>query len=396
LNQWVYGWASEEDKKEIEKIIPVGNDGFIIATKLQGLHKYQMNLDKDEFNEIKKQAAWWMRQQLLKPYHTLSFFSQILPETMITVVTCEEKIKDKQCYFRSRNLTEVLKHFPAGMDKKELKITIGIGEPSGDMLLQIEQCYKSAVTVLQYGFYFPGTQVLRASYILPRRVKQISVSLAEEGLIKDALREGAAKKAEASFEAILERCTNNGYPEPGHLKTCCENMLRNAALAVQSGLVWQAREGEGAEDNYETLLDGGKAFLRAVTEEIKLKKAGKNIGFAEKFQEYLNENYLNDISLYEIAEYFHLTPAYFSTLVKEVTGTSFLKSLIQVRIGKAKHMLRETDTKIYKIAKETGYNDVKYFNRVFKKEIGITPIQYREELKGIKEERDGLHQELLQ
>ena len=47
--------------------------------------------------------------------------------------------------------------------------------------------------------------------------------------------------------------------------------------------------------------------------------------------------------------------------------------------------MKNTDLKIYEIAMQTGYKDVKYFNRIFKKETGITPAQYREKIQKIGE-----------
>ena len=51
-------------------------------------------------------------------------------------------------------------------------------------------------------------------------------------------------------------------------------------------------------------------------------------------------------------------------------------------------MLQETDCRIYEIARKTGYEDVKYFNRVFKRENGITPMQFRDELMKLRRETD--------
>lgn len=55
---------------------------------------------------------------------------------------------------------------------------------------------------------------------------------------------------------------------------------------------------------------------------------------------------------------------------------------------KARAMLQETDCRIYEIARKTGYEDVKYFNRVFKRENGITPMQFRDELMKLRRETD--------
>ena len=95
---------------------------------------------------------------------------------------------------------------------------------------------------------------------------------------------------------------------------------------------------------------------------------------------FIEQHYSEDIPLEDIAAAFALTPTYFSNLVKEITGDSFSRNLIEVRMKKARAMLQETDFRIYEIARKTGYEDVKYFNRVFKKENGITPMQFREEI----------------
>lgn len=384
LNQWVYGWTSEDEVKELEKIISRKDDGFIIAAKLAGLHQWQSTLETEEFNDRKSQIIWSMRQALGKPYHVLSFFSQILQETMITIVTCEGRADELSTCLESRRLQERLQRFVREPGLEGLHITISLGEPFPRLINNIEKCYKNAVTVLEYGFYFPEARILKASYILPRRISAINISLAEEELIKDEIRKGDAGKAEGALIAILERYTNHGYPEPGHLKMSCENLLRHVALSLQSELRWHAGENDPGTAAYDSLLRSMRGFIEALTEEVNTKKAGKNIEFAAKFRSYLERHYKEDISLEDIAEYFQLTPAYFSTLVRELTGISFSKSLIMVRISKAKEMLRDTSFKIYKIAEETGYRDVKYFNRVFKKETGITPIKYREDLKGMK------------
>ena len=384
LNQWVYGWASEDEVKEIEKIISRKDAGFIIATKLTGLQQWHSALETEKFNNKKSQIILSMRQALGKPYHTLSFFSQILQETMITIVTFERRADELSSCLESRRQQEWLQRFVHEPELEGLRITIGLGEIFPRLINNIEKCYNSAATVLAYGFYFPDVRILKASYILTRRISTINISLAEEELIKDEIRKGNADKAEGALIVILERYTNNGYPEPGHLKTSCENLLRHVALSLHSELRWHADENKPDYVAYDALLRSMRGFLEALTEEVKIRKTGKNTEFVAKFQDYLDRNYKEDISLEDIAEYFQLTPTYFSTLVKKLTGMSFSKSLIIVRINKAKEILRDTNLKIYRIAEETGYRDVKYFNRVFKNETGITPIMYREDLKGMK------------
>jgi len=75
--------------------------------------------------------------------------------------------------------------------------------------------------------------------------------------------------------------------------------------------------------------------------------------------------------------YFYLNPDYFSHLFRKRTGQKFVDYVNSVRIEKSKEMLSATDRKMYQIAKSVGYDNVKYFFRVFKKKEGMTPEQYR-------------------
>lgn len=74
-----------------------------------------------------------------------------------------------------------------------------------------------------------------------------------------------------------------------------------------------------------------------------------------------------------LAERLEITPEYLSTLFNKEVGINFSTFLKRFRISQAKRLLKGTDDKIYSIALQVGYNDPKYFNRVFKEEMGISP-----------------------
>ena len=57
-------------------------------------------------------------------------------------------------------------------------------------------------------------------------------------------------------------------------------------------------------------------------------------------------------------------------------GVNFNEYLNQVRIRKAKELLREPDAVIYEVAEKTGFSDYKYFTKVFKKLCGCSPSEY--------------------
>ncbi|MGL5313227.1 MAG: helix-turn-helix transcriptional regulator [Peptostreptococcaceae bacterium] len=92
---------------------------------------------------------------------------------------------------------------------------------------------------------------------------------------------------------------------------------------------------------------------------------------------YLKINYKNDISLEDVANSLFVHPNYLSSKFKNETGYSVTEFLNNLRIKEAKLLLKSTNHSISTIAYSVGYNDSKYFARIFKKFINITPSQYR-------------------
>lgn len=97
----------------------------------------------------------------------------------------------------------------------------------------------------------------------------------------------------------------------------------------------------------------------------------------EKIRIYIGRNYQKNLTQEFISCLFYLNRSYLSHLFKEKTGQKFVDYLNSVRIEKAKELLRSSDRKMYQIAKSVGYDNVKYFFRIFKKIEGVTPEQYR-------------------
>ena len=92
---------------------------------------------------------------------------------------------------------------------------------------------------------------------------------------------------------------------------------------------------------------------------------------------YISQNFAGNITLEDVAEHVHLNAAYFSSLFKQSTGSTFREYLNMVRIEESKRLLTTTDYSILDIALATGFEDQSYFSKVFKKHTGLTPKQYR-------------------
>ena len=95
---------------------------------------------------------------------------------------------------------------------------------------------------------------------------------------------------------------------------------------------------------------------------------------------YLQEHLKEEISLSVLAEEFHLNPQYISQLFKNEIGVNFLTYLTNIRLEHAKKLLISTSLPIAEVSEQSGYGDYRVFTKVFKKNEGITPSQYRKAL----------------
>lgn len=95
---------------------------------------------------------------------------------------------------------------------------------------------------------------------------------------------------------------------------------------------------------------------------------------------YIEHYYQKQISVELAASLFHVNRSYLSHTFKKKTGETFIDYLNKTRVKQAKKLLAESDKKMYQIALLSGYNNVRYFFRAFKKIEGVTPDQYRKKM----------------
>ena len=121
-------------------------------------------------------------------------------------------------------------------------------------------------------------------------------------------------------------------------------------------------------------------FLRFAREAAGLSPArtAKTGDLAQQIKQFIDRSYAQPLTLEEVADRFFLHPVYLSMMFKEKTGETFQDYLRRVRMERAKHLLVTTKYRIDRISVMIGYENTKYFYKVFKKETGFTPADYRQ------------------
>lgn len=163
------------------------------------------------------------------------------------------------------------------------------------------------------------------------------------------------------FLSISQGCQNRAEADS-------EQDMRKILFNLDSNYMYQFRS-----------LDEIRIYIQEILDEV-CRKSERNVSLVGQIKEYVEEHYQEEITLNIIAqEQFFMNPSYLSRIFKETTGMAFSKYLTEVRMTHAKSLLKNTRFRVNDIAGYVGYNDVSYFIQTFKKLMGMTPEQYRQE-----------------
>lgn len=159
-----------------------------------------------------------------------------------------------------------------------------------------------------------------------------------------------AKKAISvqAMEFLLKPVDEN------ELVTVLEDAIRRVVL--ETGTLETPTE---ASLNDEELADGRQAAIR------------------KEILEYIEANYVNDISLTDAAMHLKYSDAYFSKVFKACFNKGFVMYLTDLRVEKAKQLLGDITVNVKDVSAKAGFRDSNYFAKVFKRLVGMTPSEYR-------------------
>lgn len=130
--------------------------------------------------------------------------------------------------------------------------------------------------------------------------------------------------------------------------------------------------------NYQIMKEWFNHKILLSCQNILTKKSAKSMSIIEKAKEYIQSHYHSDLSLDDISRILDISPYYFSKIFKDETGVNFIDYLTNIRLEKAKELLQSTDYSMKEICTMIGYSDPNYFSRTFKKNVGVTPTEYKE------------------
>lgn len=154
------------------------------------------------------------------------------------------------------------------------------------------------------------------------------------------------------------------------------SMSSSAKAVTFVGIVEEGKKYWGVGFDEDIIKASIEALVSAINQIEKLKVVEERDQRLSEILNMIQEDY-NTVTLNDISETLSLSKPYLSKYIKEKSGDTFGEIVKKIRLKKAKSLLRNTTTKVETIADMIGYQNVEHFNRLFKKEFGITPVKYR-------------------
>lgn len=290
---------------------------------------------------------------------------------------------NKQIY-----ILEVLEDIKEEINKKlKCFVTIGIGR-SYKKIEDLRISYHEALNAQEYADQLENSGIIHVENITEFDQHTSKYPVREKERLISLIKLGDVENSKKSLDEFLLKFKNFIDEKPEILKVRLYELV--------GSLIDSAILGGGDEERLNELIIKyfndinlindiqvvekwlKKVVIEIVDTVIKVYERRSKI-LVENAKKYIEENYKLQLSYKDVAKAIFISPSYFLNLFKQETGLTFVDYLTNVRIDKAKELLRSSELNINQIAFEIGFNNSNYFSSIFKKIVGFPAKEYRRE-----------------
>lgn len=377
LNKLVNCEIKENKKYIIENNFNYTNKGIVVVNEV--IFNRQNYLHESEIVLFKKIKSF-INQEYCKISNTYSF---ILKENRCIIASVINNLD--QNYFN--NNIELIKDIKKNIeDKYNVIVSIGIGSTYKSFWDDINISYTHAMKMLSCSFFIGNGNIISDKNIIPEYFSDTNLSkIYVHQLENYILLEKIDKIKLTLIKIALELIKDDSYTGKNKFIYDFAHKIMTNIKILDS--FYSKKEKNIFKMNIYNYFNMKLSFKEVITlltnyltvtiKQIEDEKENQNNTIIELCKEYINGHYSEDLSLSNLAEKFYFNQSYFSTLFKKKTSVNFSEYLKNIRLKEAEKLLANTNMKIYQISKKVGYNDAKYFNRIFKNEYGLSPKEFR-------------------
>ncbi|REK62493.1 MAG: DNA-binding response regulator [Cohnella sp.] len=265
----------------------------------------------------------------------------------------------------------------------KLRVSFGIGRIR-DRISNLSSSYLEAISALDYRFLLGKNRIIAIDDVEKGRNRHRNGYAEWEKKLISAMKTGDEKAFAARIAEWIEQLketlpsAEKGYASIQRFLVSVMNLIEETGYGEEA---FEAARPfahiltlKTLDDIKDWLTDLGLAVIRQM-ECLRSNEAHSHLRRAEAF---IRENYSDPgLSLQHAAQKACMSMNYFSAMFKQYSGETFVEYLTRIRLEKAKELLAGTALKTYEIAERVGYEDPQYFSVIFKRNVGMTPKEFR-------------------
>ena len=361
-----YGWKLHEQQYLLIDIQLTG----MYQSELKGLEKDDSLITFTAMNIVEEYVKDYFEQSTVVNYHNLS--------VGVFIVAPIHTNLNLQLNSFAQDVTNMIN------DILKLNVTITISETIKEVK-KIPYLFENVMIGRQYRSFENSNQMINLqNWNKDGKRFKVVYPFETEREVVQAIRRGQMEETEQLIRKFLNELKENGIQEiniqPGMLQLF--SMIQHEIL--HSGIhPNELFEGRNMFDELSQIREP-EWMVKWIIDEviapyIQLLEGQLDIEMKRHIEmvvEYINEHYREEISLESCADVAGTTPYTLSKSFKKILNINFIDYVTELRMNKAKELLLNTNMKINEISECVGYRH-SYFNRIFKKQVGVPPSQFR-------------------
>lgn len=340
-------------------------------------------IEIDEFDELTSEDQWGDRQLLL--FAVKNIIQDVL--RIHSEVTCVYMLQQgpQLAFLVENDPATTISESVAEQVRAWIKISVSIGlSPESRGLSAVPLAYRQAREAMQnkwiYGLgrvhHYGSAADGELSTGYPLQLEETLVLALRNGQLEDALKHLDQFKAAVTHAPMSYRLIRRYYLQLASsiMRLLYEYKIVEYVVKSQPELFEIMDQDHPLEQFHQRLVQ----MISACADAMEWTRSHRHQRIIERAIQYIHEHYMKEVSLEDVAMDCKMSSGYFSSFFKQEKGVTFIEYITRLRIDKAKTLMSDESLRLYEIAELVGYQDVKYFSRVFKRNVGVTPAEYRQ------------------
>lgn len=370
---------TEEIHKKIElyQLNLFGNSYIVSLLQITQLIDSNTDSFNSNNNELSIYAVYNVAQETLEKYSFASCY--IINDNIVTIFVFQHETPlyiINRCHHICEEIIYTADKFLS------IPVSLGIGNIV-DSISDLKASYESALSALNYRIIYGNK---KAIYIgdVERPVKGEPVyNENKEFLLIRILKTGNIEELHTFFDKLFRLLDESSH----EIIQLTVIMLLSSLLKAAYSCNIKIKHITNRNDLLKELFSiSGIANLKnwfmqlseKTMHQIQSERQHSSDVLINKSVKYVHDNYHDShLTISKVCEHLFVSQSYFCSIFKKHIKDTFTNYLTRVRIKKAKELLLTSDEKIYSIAEKVGYSDSNYFSYCFKKNIGLSPSDYR-------------------